>query len=65
MAVAMGFQSSNPSNGVFKMLEPLNINRDNANAFREGTIKVSLDDLLKLQQQIEAGLKTPQNFLTR
>lgn len=65
LAVAMGFQSSNPSNGVFKILEPLNINRDNAEAFREGSIKVRLDDLLRLQQQIDAGLKTPQNFPTR
>ncbi|ESK53742.1 hypothetical protein [Acinetobacter tjernbergiae] len=65
LAVAMGFQSSNPSNGVFKILEPLNINRDNADTFRDGSIKVRLDDLLRLQQQIDAGLKTSQNFPIR
>ena len=29
VAVASGFQSSDPTNGLFRMLEPLNINRNN------------------------------------
>jgi len=66
LAVAAGLQSSDPTNGLFKMLEPLKINPGNANAFREGTMKVSLDDILKLQQQIRDGLNNPQNnFFTR
>lgn len=66
LAVAGGFQSSDPTNGVFKMLEPLNINRDNASDFRNGTIKVDIGDLLKLQQQIRDGLNAPQSpFFTR
>jgi hypothetical protein len=59
LAVANGFQSSDPTNGVFKMLEPLNINRDNAIDFQNGTMKVDLSDLLKLQQQIRDGLNPP------
>ncbi|MHA3983310.1 hypothetical protein [Acinetobacter venetianus] len=59
LAVANGFQSSDPTNGVFKMLEPLNINRDNAIDFQNGTMKVDLNDLLKLQQQIRDGLNPP------
>lgn len=66
LAVAAGFQSSDPTNGLFKMLQPLNINRDNAESFREGMIKVNIDDILKLQQQIRDGFNNPQNkFLTR
>ncbi|UTO19249.1 hypothetical protein NGC85_15260 [Acinetobacter sp. Z1] len=66
LAVASGFQSSDPTNGLFKMLEPLKINPDNANAFREGTMKVSIDDIVRLQQQIRDGLNSPQNnFFTR
>lgn len=54
--VAAGFQSSDPTNGVFEMLKPLNINRDNADAFREGTMKVNIQDIQNLQQQIKDGL---------
>ena len=39
------------------MLKPLQINRSNVDAYREGTMKVNLDDILKLQQQIQDGLK--------
>ena len=56
LAVAAGLQSSDPTNGLFKMLEPLNINRDNADDMRNGTMKVNVDDLLRLQQQIRDGL---------
>ena len=43
------------------MLKPLNINRSNVDAYREGTMKVNLDDILKLQQQIQDGLKVDKN----
>lgn len=59
LAVASGFQSSDPTNGLFKMLEPLNINRGNIDGIRNGTIKINLDDILKLQQQIRDGLNPP------
>ncbi|MDR9527461.1 hypothetical protein RJC67_00005, partial [Acinetobacter baumannii] len=57
LAVAGGIQSSDPTNGLFEMLKPLQINRSNVDAYREGTMKVNLDDILKLQQQIQDGLK--------
>jgi len=57
LAVAGGIQSSDPTNGLFEMLKPLNINRSNVDAYREGTMKVNLSDLIKLQQQIQDGLK--------
>jgi len=63
LAVASGFQSSDPTNGLFKMLEPLNINRGNIDGIRNGTIKIDLGDILKLQQQIRDGLNPPQNPL--
>ena len=56
LAVAAGLQSSDPTNGLFKMLEPLNINRNNADDIRDGAMKVNIDDLLRLQQQIRDGL---------
>jgi len=34
-----------------------NINRSNVDAYRDGTMKVNLNDILKLQQQIQDGLK--------
>ena len=43
------------------MLKPLQINRSNVDAYREGTMKVNLDDILKLQQQIQDGLKVDKN----
>ena len=39
------------------MLKDLNINRSNVDAYREGTMKVNLNDLINLQQQIQDGLK--------
>lgn len=39
------------------MLKDLNINRSNVDAYREGTMKVNISDLMKLQQQIQDGLK--------
>ncbi|MCH4247677.1 MAG: hypothetical protein LKF82_07540 [Acinetobacter populi] len=57
LAVAIGLQSSDPSNGLFKMLEPLNINRNNIDNIREGTLKVNIDDALRLQQLIQDGLR--------
>ncbi len=63
LAVASGFQSSDPTNGLFKMLEPLSINRGNIDGIRNGTIKIDLGDILKLQQQIRDGLNPPQNPL--
>ncbi|NAR28732.1 hypothetical protein [Acinetobacter haemolyticus] len=61
LAVARGFQSSDPTTGVFKMLEPLNIDRNNIMGIRDGTIKINMDDILKLQKQIEDGLRGQQN----
>ncbi|MCH7314929.1 hypothetical protein [Acinetobacter sp. ANC 3882] len=57
LAVASGLQSSDPTNGIFKMLEPLNINRNNIDGIRNGTIKLNTDDILRLQQQIQDGLR--------
>ncbi|XAZ07341.1 hypothetical protein H2788_17165 [Acinetobacter seifertii] len=57
LAVAGGIQSSDPTNGLFEMLRPLNINRSNVDAYRNGTMKVNLNDLINLQQQIQDGLK--------
>ncbi|GLG85185.1 hypothetical protein [Acinetobacter calcoaceticus] len=56
LAVAGGIQSSDPTNGIFKMLEPLNINRSNVDAFRDGTMKVNINDIIDLQKKIENGL---------
>lgn len=57
LAIAGGIQSSDPTNGIFEMLRPLNINRNNVDAYRDGSIKVNLNDVLRLQQQIQDGLK--------
>lgn len=62
-AVAAGLQPPDPTVGLFTMLKPLNINRNNAESFREGTMKVNLNDLLQLQQQIRDGLNPSQNPL--
>ncbi|MBP7880049.1 hypothetical protein MMO38_13685 [Acinetobacter sp. NIPH 1852] len=61
LAVAQGLQSSDPTSGLFKMLEPLNIDRNNIIGIRDGSIKINMDDILKLQQQIQDGLKGPKN----
>ena len=63
LAVAGGLQSPDPTTGLFKMLEPLKINIDNVDDFRNGTIKVNINDILKLQQQIQDGLNGPQSPL--
>ncbi len=55
--ILVAIQSSDPTNGIFEMLRPLNINRSNVDAYREGTMKVNLNDLINLQQQIQDGLK--------
>ncbi|MCU4580684.1 hypothetical protein KTJ32_06720 [Acinetobacter gyllenbergii] len=57
LAVASGFQSSDPTNGLFKMLEPLNLNRNSAEGIRNGTIKINVDDILRLRQQFQDGLR--------
>ncbi|MDQ1209537.1 hypothetical protein QE380_002460 [Acinetobacter baylyi] len=57
LAITNGIQSSDPTNGIFEMLRPLNINRNNVDAYREGTMKVNMNDLINLQQQIQDGLK--------
>lgn len=56
LAVAGGIQSSDPTNGLFEMLKPLYIDRNNVDAFRNGTMKVNIGDLLDLQQKIKNGL---------
>ncbi|MCU4412687.1 hypothetical protein KTH71_01320 [Acinetobacter sp. WU_MDCI_Axc73] len=61
LSITSGLQSSDPTSGIFNMLAPLNINRNNVDAFRDGTIKVNLEDVLRLQQQIREGLNPPQN----
>lgn len=63
LAVAAGFQSSDPTNGLFKILEPLNINRNSVDAIRDGTIKVNVDDILRLQQQYRDAFNGSQNNL--
>ncbi|GAA5000684.1 hypothetical protein GCM10023206_02680 [Acinetobacter puyangensis] len=57
LAVATGLQSSDPSNGIFNMLEPLNINRNNIDNIRDGTLKVNIDDAMILQQLIQNSLR--------
>ncbi|CAI3146826.1 hypothetical protein MWMV7_MWMV7_02421 [Acinetobacter calcoaceticus] len=56
LAVAGGIQSSDPTNGIFEMLRDLNINRSNVDAFRDGTMKVNINDIIDLQKKIENGL---------
>lgn len=56
LAVAGGIQSSDPTNGIFEMLRPLNINRSNVDAYRQGTMKVNINDIIDLQKKIENGL---------
>ncbi|MBV6571930.1 hypothetical protein JL980_02740, partial [Acinetobacter baumannii] len=56
LAVADGIQSSDPTNGLFEMLKPLQINRSNVDAYREGTMKVNINDIIDLQKKIENGL---------
>ena len=56
LAVAGGIQSSDPTNGIFEMLRDLNINRSNVDAYREGTMKVNINDIIDLQKKIENGL---------
>ncbi len=46
-AVAGGINLLDPTNGLFEMLKPLQINRSNVDAYREGTMKVNLDDILR------------------
>ncbi|MDS7930136.1 hypothetical protein RMB13_11725 [Acinetobacter sp. V102_4] len=57
LAVAGGIQSSDPTNGIFEMLRDLNINRSNVDAYREGTMKVNIQDIKDLQQKIKDGLQ--------
>lgn len=57
LAVAGGIQSSDPTNGIFEMLRDLNINRSNVDAYREGTMKVNITDIINLQQKIKDGLQ--------
>ena len=61
LSITSGLQSSDPTSGIFNMLAPLNINRNNVDAFRDGTIKVNVENILRLQQQIREGLNPPQN----
>jgi hypothetical protein len=63
LAVAAGLQSPDPTTGLFTMLQPLNINRNNVDGIRNGSIKINIDDILKLQQQIRDGLNGPQSPL--
>lgn len=57
LSITSGLQSSDPTNGVFNMLEPLNINRNNIQALRDGTIKINMDQAIQLQQLIREGLR--------
>ncbi|MBJ9984096.1 hypothetical protein IAE19_01390 [Acinetobacter sp. S40] len=56
LSITSGLQSSDPTSGVFNMLEPLDINRNNIAALREGTIKINMEQAIKFQQQIREGL---------
>lgn len=57
LSVAEGFHSSDPTNGAFKMLEPLGLNRDNIQGIREEGMKVKMEDLIKLQNMLQQSLK--------
>ena len=63
LAVASGFQSSDPTNGAFEILNTLDINRNNIDTIRNGTMEINLNqnivnelnkngDLIRLQQQL-------------
>lgn len=56
LSVATGFQSSDPTNGVFNMLQPLNINRSNIDGLRRGTLEIDINDLIRLQNAIQLGI---------
>lgn len=56
LAVAQGFQSPDPTEGVFRMLAPLKITRENAGGYRDGSIKINMNDVLQLQQQLQNAL---------
>lgn len=58
LAIATGLQSSDPTNGLFKMLEPLGIDRNQAlEGVQNREVKINLEDALRLQQMIQNGLK--------
>lgn len=45
LAIATGLQSTDPSSGIFKLLEPLGIDRDRAlNGVRNGTLQINFDE---------------------
>lgn len=44
LAVASGLQSSDPTSGLFQILKPLGIDRNNVDGFRNGTIKMNIDN---------------------
>ena len=63
LAVASGFQSSDPTNGAFEILNTLDINRNNIDTIRNGTMEINFNqnivnelnkngDLIRLQQQL-------------
>lgn len=64
MAVASGFQSSDPTNGAFEMLSTLGIDRNNIDSLRNGTMEFNFNqstineieqnnvDIFQLQQQL-------------
>ena len=56
LAVAAGFQSNDPTQGVLNMLKPLNMDQHHLEQLQNGTIQIKLDDLLQLQQKIQDGL---------
>ena len=68
LAVASGLQSSDPSSGIFKMLEPLGIDREKAlNGVRNGEIlKINIDENA-MQQLFGSKWKegVPQNLLPK
>lgn len=61
LAVASALQSSEPSTGIFKMLEPLGIDRDRAlNGVRSGSLDINLDQQRLTQlmgDKWQSGLK--------
>ncbi|KAF7276080.1 hypothetical protein GWI33_010942 [Rhynchophorus ferrugineus] len=56
LSVSTGLQSTIPSDGLFNMLAPLNIDRNNIDNLRDGTMKINMEDALKFQQQIRDGM---------
>ncbi len=60
LAIAEGLQSNDPTQGVFKMLDPLGIDRNKAlESIPNRDIKINQNDLMILQQLLQNSIKGP------